>query len=138
MLRRARRAANRVMHPPARATALCLEQPPDSSPWPQPRAYDAERPGLLCVRALEARLLLPDLSLVKDIHANTLNANPGGAMVGGTYSFSADDGIHGRELWKSDGTAARSGPHRTGRRPVARPEFAAGGVEPDKKERPRR
>lgn len=27
--------------------------------------------------------------------------------VGGTMSFTADDGVHGRELWKSDGT--RSG-----------------------------
>ena len=49
----------------------------------------------------------PAPSLVKDI-------NPGGAgsypsdltNVNGTLFFTANDGTHGRELWKSDGTAA--------------------------------
>src|SRR5262249_21719023 len=55
-------------------------------------------------------------TLVKDIfpggfwdtwnyHAN--NSNPSNLTnVNGTLFFTADDGVHGRELWKSDGTAA--------------------------------
>ena len=38
---------------------------------------------------------------------HTPASRPSGfAGVGGTLFFTADDGIHGRELWKSDGTKA--------------------------------
>ena len=47
---------------------------------------------------LERRLLLA---------ASTDSSKPAGLIdVGGTVYFSADDGVHGPELWKSDGTAA--------------------------------
>ena len=62
----------------------------------------------LCLEALEARLL-PSLTphLLKDI-----DPGPGGSMpaqftaVGSTTYFTADDGVHGYQLWKSNGTAA--------------------------------
>jgi len=45
--------------------------------------------------------------LVKDINPGTDPSNPGGfEAVNGALFFSADDGIHGGELWKTDGTTA--------------------------------
>ena len=50
-----------------------------------------------------------ELSLVKDIYsevASGLDGEISGVIVGSTYFFAANDGINGRELWKSDGTEA--------------------------------
>ena len=48
--------------------------------------------------------------LVKDIdprRATTTTKRPASLTdVGGTLFFTADDGVHGPELWKSDGTKA--------------------------------
>src|SRR5262249_22645062 len=52
--------------------------------------------------------------LVKDILPGRGGSAPGAgciaprasAVVNGTLFFHANDGVHGRELWKSDGTAA--------------------------------
>jgi ELWxxDGT repeat protein len=45
--------------------------------------------------------------LVKDIHPGAGSSGPSElANVNGTLFFAADDGVHGRELWKSDGTEA--------------------------------
>ena len=47
--------------------------------------------------------------MVKDISPGPgrLSPQPGWlTAVGGTLYFHADDGIHGHELWKSDGTEA--------------------------------
>lgn len=61
---------------------------------------------LLAVEALESRRLL-SANLLKDINPIVADANPRDTTdVNGVAFFTADDSVHGRELWESDGTAA--------------------------------
>lgn len=58
-------------------------------------------------RLEDRSLLAATPQLVKDINADPLSSNPHGVVtIGGTTLFTADDGVHSRELWKTDGTAA--------------------------------
>jgi ELWxxDGT repeat protein len=70
------------------------------------RSPSAQPPRL---EALESRLL-PSLTphLLKDINPGPLaSSNPSGFVeVNGTAFFAANDGTHGKELWKSNGTTA--------------------------------
>src|SRR5262245_966970 len=66
-----------------------------------------QRP-ILVLEELEDRVT-PTLTpqMVLDSNQNTLFSNPSSMLViGSTTYFSANDGVHGFELWKSDGTAA--------------------------------
>src|SRR5262245_36433369 len=62
----------------------------------------------LWLEALENRALLSGIpELLKNVNPGTLGSSPGQiAEVGATVFFSARDSEHGRELWKTDGTAA--------------------------------
>src|SRR5262245_16550770 len=62
----------------------------------------------LLLEALENRALLSGTpELLKNVKPRTLGSSPGQLVQGGaTVFFSANDNVHGRELWKTDGTAA--------------------------------
>jgi ELWxxDGT repeat protein len=60
----------------------------------------------LRLEVLEDRTL-PSAMLVKDINPGAADSNPRYLSdINHTLFFGADDVVHGRELWKSDGTAA--------------------------------
>src|SRR5262245_55228524 len=63
---------------------------------------------VLCLEALEERWV-PDGTpvLLRNVNLGTLASNPGQfTAVGTTTFFAASDPDHGRELWKTNGTAA--------------------------------
>jgi ELWxxDGT repeat protein len=66
--------------------------------------------GWCLAETLEARALLSSTpALVADINPgpeSSLGSQQRMAMIGTTIYFGANDGMHGFELWKSDGTAA--------------------------------
>lgn len=77
----------------------------------RPDSY-RQQPGFrnLQLESLEARLpLAADFHLLSDVNQTleAISSNISSAVtIGGTTYFSANDGVSGRELWKSDGTTA--------------------------------
>ena len=75
------------------------------------RVRQVRRSVRLHLEVLEGRLL-PSLTphLLKDIYpgarSSFVGAGPNFTAVGATVYFAANDGVHGFELWKSNGTAA--------------------------------
>jgi ELWxxDGT repeat protein len=70
-----------------------------------PRRASRQRASRPRLEALEDRTLL-SAGLVKDINPTGFSANPSGfATLNGSAYFFADDGVHGVELWKSNGSA---------------------------------
>lgn len=62
------------------------------------------RPCAPRIESLEARRLL-SVSLVEDINRTSPPSDPNSIVrAGGQVYFTADDGVHGRELWVTDGT----------------------------------
>src|SRR5579872_1076541 len=60
------------------------------------------------VEGLEARTLLSSTpAMVADINPGPASSSPTNLMaIGSTTYFNANDGVHGNELWKTDGTTA--------------------------------
>ena len=64
----------------------------------------------LRVEAVERRLLLAnDPVMITDANVTTAGSFPDEFIdFGGVTFFTANDGVHGRELWKTDGTEANT------------------------------
>ena len=76
-------------------------------------AAEADAIPAFTLSELEERTMLSLVSgVVADINQQVANGQTGSAdpsnltVLNGTLYFSANDGIHGTQLWKSDGTAA--------------------------------
>src|SRR3954469_17935469 len=66
------------------------------------RGWQWTTPLLLC-----PMLAFSQLQLIKDINPGPMGSYPGEfTQVNGINYFYANDGVHGDELWRSDGTTA--------------------------------
>jgi ELWxxDGT repeat protein len=74
----------------------------------RPVSRNETRRRTLFLEALEARVVPSQAPhMLLDINPTTLSSSPSGLVaIGSTTYFSADDGFHAPELWKSDGTVA--------------------------------
>src|SRR5262245_33785774 len=93
----------KVAHP-KEAHMKRLDRPPCHKWWSHVLILLAVLVALASVPPTQAAM---SVRLVKDINpagANGLSSDPYFTAVGSTLFFVADDGVHGRELWTSDGT----------------------------------